>query len=197
MIPFALSVNFLTPRQKVKHQKAFLTTAIAKFLLLVYFPGSSQDKKSFINQFRELQKNEFVKVKRSSSKTKAESEREGDVPGLAGGGSFSTSSAFAAAEPTKNDFLTCMEQFIALKGHFAAIMLKCATLQRVMDSTSKPVSIGGAMKTLIAVSKFKKLGGLKKPAAKPAAAAAAAEAPKAEEKPAAAAAEAPKAEEAK
>lgn len=147
---------------------------------------SSQDKKSFINQFRELQKNDFVKVKRSSSKTKAESERDG-VPAMSE--NSSSGNPFAASEPTKNDFLTAMEQFCALKGHFAAIMLKCATLQRVMDSTSKPVSMGGAMKTLIAVSRFKKLGMKNKGAAKPAAAAEAA-------KPAAEAAK-PAAEEAK
>merc|ERR1719421_1530537 len=96
--------------------------------------------------------------------TKAESERDG-VPSLSS--ENSSGNPFAASEPTKNDFLTAMEQFCALKGHFAAIMLKCATLQRVMDSTSKPVSMGGAMKTL--------------GAAKPAAAAAAEGEKKAEE----------------
>ena len=127
-----------------------------------------------------------MKIKRSSSKTKAESERDG-VPAMSE--NSSSGNPFAASEPTKNDFLTAMEQFCALKGHFAAIMLKCATLQRVMDSTSKPVSMGGAMKTLIAVSRFKKLGMKNKGAAKPAAAAEAA-------KPAAEAAK-PAAEEAK
>ena len=56
------------------------------------------------------------------------------------------------APVTKQDFITCMEQFFALRAHFEAVMIKSSTLQRVMDTGLKPVSFTGAIKTVIAVS---------------------------------------------
>ncbi|CAD7960582.1 unnamed protein product [Amoebophrya sp. A25] len=63
-------------------------------------------------------------------------------------------------EPVSSvEFLQCMEQFYALKGHFESVISKSNTLMRILDTQldSQTTSIGATIKVAVAASKLKGL----------------------------------------